>query len=163
MKTNLYRLAREEDRERIITLLSKNNLPVSDLVDSKAQFIISVNNENLTGCIAIEQYEKDGLLRSLAVHPDYRNLGIGTQLLQRLLAYCLQLGIEDVHLLTTTAEKYFLSKGFLRVSRDEAPESIKKTPEFSAICPSSSAYMTLKQLSSRALLYTGEVKIPQTD
>ena len=160
MDTFEYRLSNEQYKREIISLLMDNKLPVSDLNSSKTQFIISIENDNVIGCIGIEPYEKDGLLRSLAVHPDYRNLGIGTQLLQRLLAYCRQLGIENVHLLTTTAEKYFLSKGFLNANRDEAPESIKKTLEFSTICPSTSAYMILKKISSRSFPFYEEFNIP---
>ena len=96
MDTFEYRLSNEQYKREIISLLMDNKLPVSDLNSSKTQFIISIENDNVIGCIGIEPYEKDGLLRSLAVHPDYRNLGIGTQLLQRLLAYCRQLGIENV-------------------------------------------------------------------
>jgi amino-acid N-acetyltransferase len=158
-----YRLYNKQDHDRIISLLSKSGLPVSDLENSKTEFIISMDNENLIGCIGIERYEKEGLLRSLAVDPGYRNTGIGAQLLQRLLAYCRQLGIENIHLLTTTAEKYFLSKGFIIAKRVEVPESIKRTLEFTSICPSSSVYMTLKQINNRAFVYTNEVKIPKTD
>jgi amino-acid N-acetyltransferase len=158
-----YRLYEKRDYDRIISLLSNNDLPVSDLRSSIAEFIVTVDKGNLVGCIGIEHYEKDGLLRSLAVDLNYRNKGIGTQLLQRLLAYCRQLDIDNIHLLTTTAEKYFLSKGFVKSNRDEAPKSIIATTEFSSICPSSSTYMTLKQINKRAFLYTDEVKILQID
>jgi len=60
-----------------------------------------------------------------------------------MLAYCQQLGIENVHMLTTTAEKYFSSKGFSKANRNEAPSEIKNTSEFSFVCPSASAYMIL--------------------
>lgn len=163
METLQYRMYDKSDYDKIISLLSKNELPVSDLINSKTEFIVSVDNEHLVGCIGIEHYEKDGLLRSLAVDLKYRNKGIGTQLLQRLLAYCRQLDIDNIHLLTTTAEKYFLSKGFVKSNRDEAPKSIITTTEFSSICPSSSTYMTLKQINKRAFLYTDEVKILQID
>ena len=147
METITYRLSKPDDYEKIITLLKENDLPVSDLTHSKAEFIVSIENDKLIGCIGIEHYEKDGLLRSFAVDLKYRDKGIGAQLLQRLMAYCGQLGINNIHLLTTTAEKYFLSKGFANSNRDEAPKSIKDTTEFSSICPSSSAYMVLNQLT----------------
>lgn len=163
METLQYRLSDKSDYDKIVSLLSKNELPVSDLINSKTEFMVSVDNEHLVGCIGIEHYEKDGLLRSLAVDLKYRNKGIGSQLFQRLLAYCRQLDIDNIHLLTTTAEKYFLSKGFTKSNRDEAPKSIKSTTEFSSICPSSSTYMTLKQINKRVFLYSEEVKILQID
>jgi len=130
--------------KEISLLLTESQLPVSDLSQSKIHFIVALAESNLIGCIGVEQHGKHGLLRSFAVRPQHRNAGVGGQLFQKMLAYCQQLGMENIHLLTTTAEKYFSLKGFLKASRDEAPLEIKNTTEFSAICPSSSSYMTFK-------------------
>jgi hypothetical protein len=60
MKTIEYRLSNKYDQDKIISLLNKNELPVPDLGNSKIQFIVSVDNENIIGCIGIEHYEKEG-------------------------------------------------------------------------------------------------------
>ena len=54
-------------------------------------------------------------------------------------------GVQSLYLLTTTAEKFFLRRGYARIPREEAPAAIKGTKEFSGICPASSAFM-VKQL-----------------
>lgn len=137
--------------KRLTSFLKENDLPTADLATSKPTFIVAMIKERLIGSIAVEHFKKEGLLRSLAVDTQYRNKGLGNQLFQKLLTFSAQLGIENLHLLTTTAEKYFLSKGFVLTNREEAPKAIKNTEEFSAICPASSAYMTLKQIDKKQI------------
>ena len=50
-------------------------------------------------------------------------------------------GVHSLYLLTTTAEKFFLRRGYARIPREVAPAAIKTTSEFSGICPTSSAFM----------------------
>ena len=45
------------------------------------------------------------------------------------------------YLLTTTAEDFFARRGYVRIARDEAPETIRATREFADICPAGSAIM----------------------
>jgi amino-acid N-acetyltransferase len=52
------------------------------------------------------------------------------------------MGVEVVYLLTTTAESFFAHRGYRRIERSQAPESIRSTREFSEICPASSAFMS---------------------
>jgi amino-acid N-acetyltransferase len=54
-------------------------------------------------------------------------------------------GAREIYLLTTTAERFFERLGYTRVPREAAPLAIQQTQEFSALCPSSSAFM-VKQL-----------------
>jgi|GEM_PF-1466424 len=51
--------------------------------------------------------------------------------------------VQIEHLLTTTAENYFAKKRFTKSPRENAPNSIRQTTEFSVLCPSTSVYMTL--------------------
>jgi amino-acid N-acetyltransferase len=136
-----YRYAKKEYLENIISLLKENELPIVDIDLIKIKFILAETGDKLVGCIGIEPYEKEGLLRSLAVNVKYRNSGIGNNLLQYLISYSKQMGINNLHLLTTTAESYFLSKNFVKSDRETAPDSIKNTIEFSSLCPSSSSHM----------------------
>ena len=155
MSNIVYQLYSERELEPIVSLLKKAELPVADVTRSKINFIVALDNNTLVGVIGLEHYGTNGLLRSMAIDAVYRNTGIGTELLQRLLSYAKQLEISDLHLLTTTAEKYFASKGFQTSKRDYAPDVIQRTEEFSSICPSSSAYMILKDLHKRTLSHAG--------
>jgi amino-acid N-acetyltransferase len=137
-----YRMADKAELPVIAGLLTKNNLPASDITDIPVDFIIATGDNNeVIGSIALERFEEDGLLRSFAVDKAYRAQKIGSYLFDQLIAYSIQSGITNLHLLTTTAEKYFAAKGFAVHSREEAPASIKSTTEFSQLCPSSSTYM----------------------
>jgi len=146
MSSIAYSLYNEKDLEPVISLLKKAELPVADVTRSKIDFIVAVDNNTLVGVIGLEHYGTEGLIRSMAIDVAYRNNGIGAALLQRLLSYARQQEINNLHLLTTTAEKYFVSKGFVTSERSYAPGVIQRTEEFSSICPSSSAYMILKDL-----------------
>src|SRR6185295_4203661 len=141
-----YRLAENGDLEKIKGLLTRAELPVDDINASKIDFVVATNgSSDLIGCIGLERYGADGLLRSFAVDPAYRGTGIGHELLHRLLSRDGKSELHNVHLLTTTAERFFDRYGFRVVSREEAPASIKDTVEFTSLCPSSSTYMVLKR------------------
>ncbi|MBL7743512.1 MAG: GNAT family N-acetyltransferase [Chitinophagaceae bacterium] len=137
-----YRKAELQDLPRIKELLLKSYLPASDLGESAIDFIIAeTGDNNVAGCIGVERYCVDGLLRSFAVDKLLRSKHIGSRLLNDLLSNSREKNIQQLHLLTTTAEKYFERAGFIAVARSEAPHSIRSTTEFSSLCPSSSAYI----------------------
>jgi len=56
---------------------------------------------------------------------------------------------KGIYLLTTTAERFFERLGYARVLRDAAPVAIQRTQEFSALCPSNSAFMVQAVFQSR--------------
>jgi quercetin dioxygenase-like cupin family protein len=74
-----------------------------------------------------------------------------------------QYGINNLHLLTTTAEKFFASPGFSVVPRDEAPASMKATSEFSSICPSSSTYMVMRDIQKKEACFYNDTQIFHQD
>ena len=136
-------MEKETDHRQIIELLKSNGLPYEDIVSSKVQFITKEANGNLIGCVGMEKYGEDGLLRSLAVNNHYKNTGVGETLLVELFHKSKIAGIKKIHLLTTTADTYFEKYGFKITVRSNAPEQILQSKEFSQICPASSTYMTL--------------------
>lgn len=137
-------MEKETDHRQIIELLKSSGLPYEDNMSSKVQFITKEANGNLIGCVGIEKYGEDGLLRSLAVNDSYKNTGVGQTLLVELFHNSKIEGIKKMHLLTTTADTYFEKYGFKISVRSNAPEQILQSKEFSEICPSSSIYMTLE-------------------
>ncbi len=127
--------------EHIKELLKNNDLPYEDIIASKVQFITEEENGVLVGCIGLERYGEEGLLRSFAVRDKYKNKGIGKRLLNQLIDQSKTYGLKRLHLLTTTADGYFDKNGFKTADRAVAPNDISLTKEFSEICPSSSVYM----------------------
>lgn len=151
-----YDLAAEADLPAINNLLKKSSLPFSDLAESNIEFITAREGYNLIGCIGIESFGKDGLLRSFAVEERYRNKGYGKELYNRLLSFAVQKGIKTLHLLTNTAEHYFKKAGFIIEKRDNAPSKILQTTEFSSLCPSTSTYMVLKDIPRVTRFYSSK-------
>jgi amino-acid N-acetyltransferase len=161
MRMNIqYRLAGINDTLPIVELLKSSGLPTADIGFSKIDFIVATGpEEKIIGCIGVEKFASDGLLRSFAVDITFRDKKIGSQLISRLIAVSSQLGIEKLHLLTTTAEDYFKAKGFLVAVRDEAPESIRSTVEFSSLCPSTAAYMIVNNIALLPVGHFNDVQI----
>jgi amino-acid N-acetyltransferase len=158
-----YRYAEIKDFEAIVKLLTENNLPVVDIDLLRIKFIVAESKDKLVGCISLEPYGSEGLLRSLAVDINFRKLGTGNCLLQYLISYSRQIGIENLHLLTSTAESYFLSKNFVKADRQEAPESIKHTYEFSTLCPSSASYMVFSDIGQNGQKFSNNLYVKKLD
>lgn len=130
-----------KDLTTVTEFLTTYKLPVSDLMDGNAELFLAYDEEELVATIGLEKYGNTGLLRSLAVKETYRNRQLADKMIRGLFAVCDSEQISDVYLLTTTAEKYFLKKGFLQVDRDSVPNSIKQSREFRSICPASAVVM----------------------
>ena len=132
------------DYSTVFEVLHKCDLLYSDIEPSKGiLFIVAKDLENVVGTIGLEVYGKEALLRSLAVMPEYQNKGIASELIQRIVQVAKSIEIDTFHLLTTTAEQYFLRKGFRKDARENAPIPIQATSEFAGLCPSSAIYMVL--------------------
>ena len=123
-------------------LLASADLPTSDLTDAQLQhFFYTGTAAAPTGLVGLELYGVFALLRSLVVAPSARACGAGTALLEHAELHARSRGVRKLFLLTTTAEDFFGRRGFVRVARESAPESIRSTREFAEICPASSAFM----------------------
>ncbi len=92
-----------------------------------------------------ERYGREALLRSMVVPPGMRNRGTGALLLEKLETLLFGSGIENIWLLTMTAEKFFARHGYRRTERSRAPESIRHSSQFSGLCPASATLMIKKR------------------
>ena len=128
--------------KRIAALLKESDLPTEDLSSGSVAVLYSYNvNNDFQGIVGLELYGSCGLVRSLAVTPGCRGRGIGEALLGFAERVAAASGVAELYLLTTTANRYFSKHGYSMVDRVAAPEPIARTPQFSALCPSSSAFM----------------------
>jgi len=139
-----YTMAREEDVEAIVALLNANNLPVKDLGTGQRIFLVAQSEGKVVGCVAVEMYENDGLLRSLAVENSFRGKGIGQKLVSQAETWSYENGIKNLYLLTTTAADFFLKIGWGNTERTLVPENIAASSEFSCVCPSTAICMIKK-------------------
>ena len=131
----------KNQRDDIEAILSAQNLPADDLPKVLDNFFVALDSENIIGVIGLEIYGAYGLLRSLAVIPGYRNKGIAGKLLERLESLAVLKGLTTFYLLTETAPDYFIRKSFQQITRDEVPDEVKSSSEFSHVCPLSAIVM----------------------
>jgi amino-acid N-acetyltransferase len=128
-------------REDIAAILSAEKLPVNDLPETLDNFLAAAENGLLIGVVGLEIYGAYGLLRSLAILPEYRNKGIAGKLIERLESLALLRGVKELYLLTETAPEYFAGRAFQKITRDEVPGEVKQSSEFSHVCPVSAIVM----------------------
>jgi len=63
-------------------------------------------------------------------------------LVEQLLERAEEAGIDELFLLTTTAEEYFPRFGFTRTTRAAVPDAVKSSAEFRGACPDTAVVMT---------------------
>jgi len=148
MKRNLkIEVAKNSDHAAIVVLLHEVNLPPEGIELHMENFLIIrypdevTRTEYLIGSVGLEIYQDSALLRSLAVHPDFQGMGLGTRLVDNIIEVARSKGINRLFLLTDTAESYFKKKGFAKVARDKVPEDMKQSIEFTTLCTSAPAMM----------------------
>lgn len=129
------------DKEVVTSLLKEADLLTDDLPTGLEHFILARNEGALVGVAGMELFEQVGLLRSIAVSPDHQGKGIARKLVEQLLANADKQEIEAVYLITTTADHYFDRYGFVVVNREQVPEAIQQTRQFSGLCPTSAVVM----------------------
>lgn len=135
------------DVEAIKALLKENDLPLAGVDDHWKTFIIARDGKKLIGCGGSETYPFAALIRSIAVHPDYRSNGVGRRIVRQLLDRLSARGIREFYLLTTTAEAYFRKRGFKTIDRDEVHPQLLASREFQDACPESATCMRLVMMS----------------
>lgn len=125
-------------------LLRLNHLPWQDCADNRAHFFGMREGERLIAAGGLEAAAETALLRSIVVHQQFRRQGLGRKITQFLLDQARQMGLAEIYLLTESAEAYFDTVGFTLVTRDQVPESIRKTRQFATLCPDDASCMRLK-------------------
>ncbi len=136
-----YRAAIKEDLPRIKAILRQSNLPTEDCDSHVDNFVVSEQGGKIIGVGGLEVHGVLGLVRSIAVIPEFRGKGISREILTLLEGRAYGGGINTLYLLTETTEKFFKSLGFSFKKRDEIPEAISKTKQYSELCPSSAKVM----------------------
>ena len=136
------RRGRSVDLPAVHALLGHAGLPTADLSTSDLQMWLVEAESGLVGVIALERLGPQALLRSLAVIPEFRKLGIGRRLVARLEEAARADGVKQLVLLTETAEGFFRSLGYSVVDRSSVGEAPKQSAEFRSLCPVSAICMS---------------------
>lgn len=133
--------AQPHDKTAVVSLLEQVDLLTQDLPDDLPNFVIAKEDATPVGVAGLETFGSVGLLRSVAVAPNQQGKGIAPQLIGRLLEAAQAIHLHDLYLITTTADGYFTRFGFAPVSREQVPDPIQQTQQFSGLCPSSAIVM----------------------
>src|SRR3569833_1368047 len=128
-------------KESVLTLLKAEKLLTEDLPETLENFVIAMENDEVVGAAGLELYDDCGLLRSVVVRADQRNKGIANELVKAIETLAVEKGSKSLFLLTETVPGYFQQKGFSRLTREQAPESLHASSEFSYACPQSAIVM----------------------
>ena len=134
--------ARPHDVPEALDLLSRCGLSKTDVAARWVHYcVVHEDDGRVVGGAGLELHGEDGLLRSVAVDEDYRGQGLGASLVEGIFGRAARLEIGTVYLLTVDARDYFARQGFADCPRDDAPEAIRASWEFSTGCPTSAAFM----------------------
>src|ERR671927_502750 len=124
------RSAAPSDLRAVEELLVANGLPTEGVAEALRTFVVAEAGGRLVGVAGLEVCCDNALLRSVAVDPEWRSRGLGRALVTRVISEAEARGIRALYLLTTTADRYFPTFGFARITRDEVPEDVRETEEF---------------------------------
>ena len=141
------RAARGTDLPAIERLLVSSGLPTAGVAEALTSFVVAESEQDrrIVGVVGLELCcDEYALLRSAAVEPEWRGTGLGRRLVAHVIADAESRGIKALYLLTTTAERYFPSFGFVKTQRDAVPDEVKQSVEFREACPASATVMALE-------------------
>lgn len=137
------------DLPAVAALLRVARLPADDLasVPGLNMWVLELDGK-LAGAAALEGTESTGrLLRSVVIAPAHQRRGLGRDLVAQVEREARDEGIEQLVLLTETAQALFARLGYKVIDRAAAPESLLQSAEFRSLCPASAVCMA-KRLRS---------------
>ncbi len=125
----------------MIPLLAAAKLPTEDVCEQGRTFFRFEDDTGPIGYAGWEGRGPDRLLRSLVVTPDRQGEGLGEIALGLIEEHARTGGAERLHLLTTSAVRFFERHGYEATDRGHAPESVRTSSQFTSLCPGSATYM----------------------
>lgn len=117
-----YRHARAEDYPFILDILKSVSGSIADMHSEK--FLIADDGNKILGCIRTQNIGGCTKLASLVVLPNYRNMGIGSSLVIRILNETVE---KPVYLFCNIKNEVFYKKfGFKRIKIKDIPKGLKE-------------------------------------
>lgn len=129
-----------EQRRQLLDLLSANKLPINDITEGVTLYALLLGDK-VVGSAGLERYGTKALLRSISVADSVKGKGLGIYISQQLEHLARQEGVDELYLVTTTADRFFAKFGYRLISRSEVAEAVAVSGQFNGICPASAAIM----------------------
>ena len=142
------RAGTELDVASIRALLQSAGLPTDDLLTVNPQFVVACEDGRIVATGALQRFGAAALLRSVVVAPDVRGSGLGRIVVQDLERVAQAGRIEQLFLLTQTAQRFFEHQGDRTIDRQSVPGDMRGSAEFRSLCPASAICMA-KALSQQ--------------
>ncbi len=133
--------ATDADWPAIETLLVEAGLPLDGAREAFTTGVVARDGEAVIGAAAVEPLGRIGLLRSVAVRADRRRTGVGHELVAAAESLARSTRLEELYLLTESAQPFFASLGYEMSPRASAPAAIAVTHEFRVACPDTAVLM----------------------
>ena len=131
------------DIAAVSKLLSEAGLPTQDLTSAAClQLWVLETQGDVIGAIGIEHFGANALLRSLVIAPAYQRRGLGNRLVAQLEQAVQAQGVQQLILLTETAEPFFSKNGYKAIARQHVPVEVLQSAEFRSLCPATATCMT---------------------
>jgi amino-acid N-acetyltransferase len=127
----------------VLALLDECKLPKEGLADHLSTTLVARKGSRVVGCSALELYRENALLRSVAVEPSFRGQRLGERLVRAALDLARDRKASCVYLLTETASRFFSKLGFESIQRSDVPEEVRRSVEFTSLCPETATVMMI--------------------
>ena len=125
------------DDAGFIAALEDVGMPTTDLASSGGVYFALFNEHaQAVGYCGYETLEEGGeegiaFIRSCVVPEAGRGKGAGRAMMDALMDRLSDAGLSDLYLLTMDADPFFERFGFKIISRDDAPDAVRATSQFS--------------------------------
>lgn len=127
----VVRRAEAKDLLSIQYLIAKAGLRENGIEQNLKGFLVVLNEENqLIGTVGIEQYERDGLLRSLVLDSNIWNAQLTLEFLHLVLQYAKEQELDKIYLCSKGTNTLFQQLGFREVKEKEVPEAIQASAHY---------------------------------
>lgn len=136
--------AQRSDLRDICDLLEAAGLSADEAESCLGGFLVAREDDRVVGTACLESHGVSGLLRSVAVAPDRRGLGIAARMVEHLIARSRAHRHTAVYLLTTTAQGYFERLGFRRIDRASVDPPVRASGQFVGQTCASAAAMAIE-------------------
>ncbi|MFC0561082.1 hypothetical protein [Halalkalibacter alkalisediminis] len=127
----VVRKAKEKDMLPIQRLVAKAGLRDEGIEQYIESFlVVEDEDQNLIGTVGVEQYETEGLLRSLVLDSPIWTAQLSLEFLQLTLKYAEEQNMETIYLCAKGTNALFHQLGFREIEKEEVPEQISRSPHF---------------------------------